>query len=139
MRAYCLVGLMLSIGMAAACSDDTATSVDRLAQRGLWGSSQASLAATDSGATIQIVAGNCYGSYGDLPEPVPAGSFTVNGTYTQLMGAYPGKIEYPARFFGAVEGDRMTISVTVADLQRTFGPYVLIHGVNYAVSRCLYP
>ena len=74
-----------------------------------------------------------------MAQPIPKGAFSIAGTYTQLMGAYPGKIEYAARCSGVVEGNRMSIAIAVPALQQTFGPFLLIVGVSNAWSPCLYP
>jgi hypothetical protein len=106
----------------------------------IWGSEQASLTVLESGATLQILApGGCYGSYGEITQPVLAGSFAVSGTYTQLMGVYPGYIQYPAQFTGTIARGRMTLSVTVPALQQTLGPFQLTHGEGRTWPACLYP
>ena len=71
-RACCLV---VSMAVAVSCSDVGSASRDGRAQRGVWGSSEASLSIVDAGATIDVLAGNCYGSYGDIAQPIPTGSF----------------------------------------------------------------
>ena len=111
-----------------------------LAQLGIWGSSVASLAITDSGATLQILAsGDCYGSYGTIGTPIPRGPFALAGTYTQLIGAYPGMIQYDASFSGSVEGNQMVITVVVPALQESFGPFDLTYGVQTSWQPCEYP
>ena len=67
-------------------------------QPGMWGSDKASLTVTKDAATLQILsqtlpAGGCFGSYGEITQPIPNGSFSIAGTYTQLTGVYPGKIQ----------------------------------------------
>jgi hypothetical protein len=61
------------------------------------------------------------------------------GTYTQLIGAYPGRIDYPAQFSGSVDGTTMIITIAVPSQQQTFGPFVLTDGVNNAWTPCQYP
>jgi uncharacterized repeat protein (TIGR03803 family) len=111
-----------------------------LAQTGVWGSSVASLAITDGNATLQILAsGDCYGSYGEIGAPIPRGPFTLAGTYTQLIGAYPGMIQYDASFSGSVEGNHMVITVVVPALQESLGPFDLTYGVQTSWQPCRYP
>jgi len=111
-----------------------------LATPGAWGSGLASLATTNSGATLQILAsGGCYGSYGNIGAPIPRGPFALAGTYTQLIGAYPGMIQYDASFSGSVAGNQMTITVVVPALQESFGPFDLTYGVQTSWQPCLYP
>jgi hypothetical protein len=112
--------------------------------RGVWGSDKASLRVKESGATLDILAlalpsGSCFGTYGEIAQPIPRGRFTLAGTYTQLMGVYPGRVDYPAQFSGSVEGNTITITIAVPSQQQSFGPFVLTYGVNNAWTPCLYP
>jgi hypothetical protein len=97
--------------------------------QGVWGSDKASLRVKESGGTLDILAltlltGGCFGTYGEIAQPIPRGRFTLAGTYTQLMGVYPGKVDYPAQFSGSVEGNTMTITIAVPSQQQSFGPFV---------------
>jgi hypothetical protein len=119
--------------MSSACAPTTPDSPTR------WGSDQASLSIADNKATVQVLAsGGCYGAYGDL-DRVPDGTFAISGTYTQLMGAYPGSIQYTAEYAGTIVGNVMTLSINVPALQQTIGPFRLTAGVTSAWSACLYP
>jgi hypothetical protein len=117
---------------------------DGFVQPGVWGSDNASLTITKDGAKLDLLSstfpnGGCFGAYGEMTRPIPNGSFSIAGTYTQLMGVYPGKIEYAVRCSGVVEGSRMSIAIAVPALQQTFGPFLLTVGVSNAWSPCLYP
>jgi hypothetical protein len=91
-------------------------------------------------ATVQVLApGGCYGAYGDFDHAVPSGTFTLAGTYTQLIGAYPGSIQHTAEYAGTIVGNVMTLSISVPALQQTIGPFRLTAGVTSAWSACLYP
>jgi hypothetical protein len=104
-----------------------------------WGSDQASLSIAENKATVQVLtSGGCYGAYGEL-DHVPDGTFVLSGTYTQLMGAYPGSIEYAAEYTGTILGSVMTLSISVPALQQTIGPFHLTAGVTSASSPCHYP
>jgi len=106
---------------------------------GTWGSTSASLAVTDSAARLLFAYGSCYGAYGTMPAAIPTPIFDLGGTYTELTGADPGKVDYAARFSGTLYGSQMTLSVTVPSLQRTLGPYTLTRGDTTTWSRCLFP
>src|SRR5438876_7794959 len=113
-------------------------------QPGVWGSDNASLTITKNGAMLDLLSstfpnGGCFGAYGEMSQPIPNGSFSIAGTYTQLTGVYPGKIEYAARCSGVVGGSRMSITIAVPALQQTFGPFLLTVGVSNPWSTCLYP
>jgi hypothetical protein len=117
---------------------------DKFVQPGVWGSEQASLAITKDSATLEILsstlpAGGCFGAYGEMTQPIPNGPFSIAGTYTQLTGYYPGKIQYAAQCSGVVEGNRMSITITVPALPQTLGPFLLAAGVTNAWSPCRYP
>ncbi len=106
---------------------------DRFLQPGVWGSANAGLTVTMTSGKLDILAtvlhdGGCFGSYGDTAGPIPNGAFTIPGTFTQLTGVYPGKIEYAAQFSGLVESNRMSISVHVPALGETLGPFSLTRG-----------
>jgi hypothetical protein len=55
------------------------------------------------------------------------------------MGAYPGRITYPARFTGTVTGRQISLTVTVPDLRLALGPFTLAQGVTAAWPACAYP
>jgi hypothetical protein len=119
---------------AAGCSATAPNQADT------WGSDQASLTVSSTTATLLLVAsGGCYGSYGNLDRPPPSGSFSILGSYTQLIGAYPGKLTYAARFTGAVDGRQISLSVTVPTLHLTLGPFALTQGVTAMWPACAYP
>ena len=165
MRRASFLFLTASIGIFLACSDRSPTSpemtgipvasrsvrparhvvvvaprFDGFVRPGVWGSEKASLTITASGATLEILAsGGCFGSYGETAQPIPKGPFSIAGTFTQLMGVYPGKVVYAAQLSGVVEGNRMLIAITVPALPQTFGPFPLTEGVANAWSPCLYP
>ncbi len=111
---------------------------------GTWGSEEASVTIRGGSATVEIFSlglppGGCFGSYGDVFQAIPNGRFSLPGTFTQLLGAYPGRIEYPAQFTGVVEGTRMTMTITISALPQVVGPFVLTQGVTNAWGPCLYP
>lgn len=126
------IGLALAL-MTGGCS----TAPD---QPAAWASDNVSLQTTGTGATLQFLAdGGCYGSSGAIDQAIPSGDFSLTGTYTQLMGAAPGFVRYPARFTGTVARGAMTITVSVPTLPLTLGPYQLTAGVTKSWPACLYP
>lgn len=134
LRRRCPAGGFVLTLVIAACGS---TEPD---QPGVWGSNQASLIIVDGKATLQIVTpGDCYGSFGEIDQPIGSGSFTLSGTYTRFMGVYPGSAQYPAQFVGTVAGRHMTLSVSVPALQQMLGPFLLIRGVVKMWPPCLYP
>ena len=122
---------------AAACSDATSAGVG--VRPGTWGSANASLVTTNTGATISIDASGCFGSYGEVKQRLPAGTFSLDGTFTVLMGVYPGRIDYPAQFTGTTVGNVLSMTIVVPAIQQTLGPYAVTYGVLSARMFCLYP
>jgi hypothetical protein len=111
---------------------------------GVWGSAEASLSVGKNGARLEILSANlpsgaCFGKYGDIIQHVPGGRFSLPGTFTQLIGAYPGKIQYPAAYTGILLGDTLSLTVSVPQLKQSFGPYFLVRGVTNSWTPCLYP
>jgi hypothetical protein len=132
--------LVAVTGLASACTDGSMTAVDLTVQPGVWGSDQASLTVSDSGSTLEIVTSTgCVGSYGEIDQSIPAGQFSRPGVYTQLIGAFPGKLDYAAEYSGVVEGNQMSIMVSVPALQQTMGPFTLTQGLDKTWDLCLYP
>ena len=77
--------LALAVMALAACASGDTSGTTR------WASAQVSVTAPDSVATLHFLAsGGCYGSLGEIPHAIPAGEFTLTGTYTQLTGVYAG-------------------------------------------------
>ena len=114
------------------------------ARFGTWGSDTASLTVEPAGAMLKVfgsnfASGGCYGSFGEVPRSIPAGRFDFPGTFVQLTGVYPGRIEYQAEYDGFIDADVMTLTVTVPSIQRVLGPYRLLYGVGNAWTPCLYP
>jgi hypothetical protein len=115
-----------------------------LARFGTWGSDVASLTIQPAGAMLRVLgtnlgSGGCYGSFGEVARSIPIGRFAFPGTFVQLTGVYPGRIEYEAGYEGVIDGDVMTLTVTVPSLPRVLGPYRLVYGVSNAWTPCLYP
>lgn len=131
MKTMILAGM---IAGAVACSSNSPD------QPGVWGSDQASLTTEGSTGMLRILAsGGCYGSYGTFAQRLPGGAFNIPGTYSQLIGAYPGRIDYAAQFSGTMSGQQITLTVSVPDLHQDFGPYTLTRGLNQLWPACAYP
>ena len=106
----------------------------------VWGSNQVSLTVAERTTTLQILAaGGCYGSYGEIDQPIPLGTFSLAGTYTQLTGVYPGSVQYLAQYSGAIGGRHLTLTIDVPALHLTIGPFSLTQGVANTWQACRYP
>lgn len=128
-------GLLASAALALAACNSTGPE-----QSSLWGSEQASLQVKQSGATLQILGGQgCYGASAEISGALGSSSFTLPGTYTQLMGVYPGYVSYPAQFSGSMLHGAISLTVAIPSTQQTLGPYLLSHGEGRTWPACLYP
>ena len=140
MRAILPCLLLVSCSLTLACSDQSLpVAADNATPLGTWVSDQASLTITDSGATVQVLASGCVGSFGQIARSIPAGRFSLPGTYTQLIGAYPGRVEYTAQYAGRWNGEHLTLTITVVTLPEAIGPFDLSSGVEPTWPPCLYP
>jgi hypothetical protein len=134
-----VVAGLVAAGVLGACTSGAPTS-SAGSLVGVWGSDAAGFVATDTGATLWILApGSCYGSYAGVARPLPTPSFDLTGTYTQLTGVYPGKIQYAAELKGTVTGGVLFLAVDVPGLKQSFGPFTLTRGVSSSWPACLYP
>ena len=129
-------GLMVA---AIACSSPTGPG-DLLAI-GTWGGEHAALEVTEEGGRIEY---DC--AHGDLGEPLVvdrSGRFDVTGTHTPEHGGPVREdeklVSHPARYVGRVDGDRMTltVSITVTNTAETLGTFALTRGVAGRLLKCL--
>ncbi|MFL6212031.1 MAG: hypothetical protein ACJ74W_24500 [Pyrinomonadaceae bacterium] len=106
---------------------------------GTWGGQHISLDATSSGAHLEFDCAN-----GEINQPVMLdgnNAFDVAGVYVQEHGG-PVRIDeqpngQPARYSGRVEGQTMTLTITLTDKQQTIGTYTLGHGQSPRIFKCL--
>ena len=139
MRIFSFATCAGTVAVALMCVACGSGPTDASALRGPWGSDQAVLASQDGTTTLHVNAGGCYGSYGEIDQAISSVHFTLPGSYTQLIGAYPGQVQYAAQFIGIVQGREMQLTVHVPSLQRDIGPLTLVYGVDQSWSACRYP
>jgi hypothetical protein len=111
----------------------------RPAAPGAWGGPHAALTLTESGGRIEF---DC--AHGTVDEPLArdeAGRFEVRGTYSREHGGPIRRGEEeerrPARYSGSIEGDRMTLIVTVTGASEPVGTFVLERGKAGIIHKCL--
>jgi hypothetical protein len=105
---------------------------------GEWGGVHIHLALTAAGGAVEY---DC--AHGKINQPVipgPAGRFSAPGSHTREHGG-PMRMgetlpSSPARYSGAVRGDRMTLRVDVSGIG-PIGPYELVRGAPPQLFRCL--
>lgn len=121
-----------SILALLACSGAIATRVTEV--NGKWGGDNAGLIVDDTDVHVHIgcTLGNATGPI----RPDANGRFETTGTYN--VDAYPVDrgIIHPARFSGHIDGETMTLTVTLTDTARVLGPVTLIYGKEPKMGPC---
>src|SRR6185503_15761872 len=129
-------GLMVA---AIACSSPIGPE-DRL-PTGTWGGEHVALEVTAEAGRLEY---DC--AHGDLGEPLVvdrSGRFDVTGTHTPEHGGPVREDEklasHPARYVGRVDGNRMTltVTVTVTNAAETLGTFTLTRGEAGRLLKCL--
>jgi hypothetical protein len=108
-------------------------------EKGTWGGPHIQLDVTDGGASVQY---DC--AHGTIDERLTldaAGRFDVRGTHAREHGG-PVRIDEKesreaARYAGRVEGETMTLTVTLADSKEPLGTFTLKRGQTGRLFRCL--
>jgi hypothetical protein len=130
-----IYALMLSCVVACGCSSTTRPTAGPLAG-GVWGSAEANLTVTNTEAAITTTCGG--GATAVRPVAALDGSFDVAGSYQINGGAPPpnGPVTHPARYIGTVQGNQLTLTLHLTDIEQTLGPYRLTHGVTGNIIYC---
>ena len=122
----------LILSLAVGCSAPTAPDVV-----GQWGGTVASLMLAPSGGTLSYQCGSgtvdstwTFSSNGRL---VGSGQHFFGGGPVPSQGRPP----HPARYDGQVEGDYLTLTVTLRDLNQILGPYRLVRGGAQVREMCV--
>lgn len=106
---------------------------------GVWGGNQARLMVREDGANV------VYGcARGTLDAPLAldgSGRFSVAGTHVRerpgpIRLDVPPPASRPARYTGVVEGETMTLSVTLTDESEEVGTFTLTRGSGGRVRKC---
>lgn len=105
---------------------------------GVWGGLHISLEVTASGAEINY---DCaHGSITERIVPDREGKFVVKGVHVKER---PGPVRegednsQPATYSGSIEGDTMTLTVTLSGDKETVGTFTLTRGKGGRVRKCL--
>lgn len=129
-----VVALVVSLG-AVGCM----TSPTSVVTPGPWGGSHVSMQVTSTGAHLEY---DCADGVIEAPlRPDAAGRFTAAGAHTPGRGGpiRVGEIlpTFRARYEGQVEGERMSLLVTLVDTGVVLGPFELRRGSSGLLVRCL--
>lgn len=115
--------VVAAVAAVAACGSSSSLPADHLVELGTWGGDSAGLIVSDTAMHLHI---GC--TYGDVSGRIlvdDAGRFDVGGSY--VLRAYPIMVwpPMPARFVGRLDGDALTVTVTVSD---TVEHQTVVHG-----------
>lgn len=126
------ISTLVLLPLALACSSPTAP-----AALGSWGGKQVSLVLTASGGTLSYACG--AGTIDSSWTLSDAGQFVGSGQHFFGGGPVPpqGHPPHPARYSGRVQGDLLTLTVTLSDLNETLGPYYLVRGGPAVAELCV--
>jgi len=120
----------------AGCSEDPARPDAKI--EGVWGADHHELVASGDGILVEY---DC--AHGTIEEALvfdSAGTFDVMGTHTQEGG--PVDLDSPplaleARYQGRLVGDRLELTVTIAETGDVIGPYTVVRGEKGTLYKCL--
>ncbi len=127
------VARLAALALAAGCASATGPT----AVVGQWGGAQASLVLTRAGGTISYLCGS--GTIDSTWTLTADGLFAATGEHFFGGGPVPagGSTPHPATYAGQVDGDHLTLTVTVTDLKTTLGPFVLVRGGPLVHQLCV--
>jgi hypothetical protein len=139
-RASVTAVVLIAAASSAACSVQNpilSTTGDTLSV-GTWGGENAGLVVNDTIAHAHI--GCTFGNF-DAPVTLDeAGRFNVAGSY--VLRAYPVFVGpyHPAQFAGQLEGNRLTLTITVSDTVEkktvVLGPVTVTFGREPRMQQC---
>jgi hypothetical protein len=106
---------------------------------GTWGGDHIGLEVTDEGAEVEY---DCaHGTINQQMVLDRAGNFNLSGTYAREHGGPvrrdEGSTSRPARYTGHIDGQTMTLTVTLTETNETLGTFTLTHGGAPQVTKCL--
>lgn len=106
---------------------------------GVWGGSHIIMEVHSDSAVI-----TCDCAVGTIDEPIKIdkdGRFAVRGTFTRQRRGSVSSDEtpdrHPAHYAGRVDGNSMTLVVTLPNSNETEGTYHLKHGEHPELTRCM--
>ena len=131
------VAVAMMAGSGSACGDGlVATAPDTAVKNGDWGARGIVVRVKPDGGDVEYDCGR--GTIDAALKLDSGGRFNVTGRHFREGG--PTRLDEkgePARYSGRVEGDTMTLSVSLPDSRTTLGPYTLTFGQQVILRKCL--
>jgi hypothetical protein len=104
---------------------------------GLWGGQGISMEVTDSGATLDFDCAS--GAITEAIVPDSAGKFSAKGRFARQRPGPTREGEdegQPAVYSGVVNGENLTLTITLAKNSEKVGDFRLAHGKMGRIRRC---
>jgi hypothetical protein len=120
------------LAIVLACSSPTAPKAE-----GDWGGNGVSLSLARTGGVLTYACG--AGTMDSAWTLSPDGQLTGTGQHFFGGGPVPsqGRPPHPATYSGRIEGDVLTLTVTLTDLGQTLGPFRLLRGGPKMQEMCV--
>ncbi len=107
--------------------------------KGHWGGQSVAMEVTDSGATLEFAC--AHATITEALVPDANGKFAVKGRFIKER---PGPMRegddntgQPATYTGAVDGQTLTLSITLTDTDESVGTFALTVGKPSRIRKCL--
>jgi hypothetical protein len=129
-----------SLGVAVACRTPILMfePADRVPS-GIWGGDRVQLNVTEQGATTEY---DC--AHGTIDRPLEVdgtGRFSVTGTHVREHGGPARENEpddrHPATYEGRMNGDALTLTVTLTDTREDIGTFSLRRDIASRLHKCM--
>lgn len=105
---------------------------------GEWGGQGVSMVVTDSGATLDFDCAS--GSITERIVPDSSGKFSARGLFARQRPGPTREGEendgQPATYSGVIEGDKLTLTITLVQNNEEIGNFTLGHGKPARIRRC---
>ncbi|HET6975304.1 MAG TPA: hypothetical protein VFI24_03200 [Pyrinomonadaceae bacterium] len=118
-------------------SQTNSTPVSQRKLTGLWGGQGISMEVTEAGATLDFDCAS--GAITESIVPDSAGKFSAKGRFARQR---PGPTReddvegQPATFSGVLDGENLTLEITLAQNSEKMGQFKLAHGKTGRIRKC---
>jgi hypothetical protein len=137
LRGLASLCLLTALGVLGGCG--TLLVTPGVPLTGAWGGQHLQATLTDSGGTLQYDCAS--GTISDPLVPDERGQVLAPGIHSPghggpiMLGEVPPQL--PARYNGTVNGDRLTLTVTLTETGEKVGTFELVRGQPGLIFRCL--